>query len=395
MTEIAVRLPSADERLRGFRRMAPSSPTRPGPLAGVRFAVKENIDVAGFPTQAGLGLPPPPAAADAPCVARLRAAGAVLAGQTAMDEAALGSTTDNPHYGRTPNPRAPGATPGGSSGGSAAAVAAGAVRLALGTDTLGSVRIPAAYCGIVGFKPSFGRVATSGVVPLARSLDHVGVLAETMELAATAYRIMAESPETTTAASATRPTIGIPDSLAAVELEPAVREAFERTLPLLRDRFKVRRVAMPGWIPPRARKAAFLVIESEAASVYGHRIDDPASPLSEHLKAFLRYGRDCPPEKLAAARAEIAVARTAAEAAFAEVEFLAMPTCPQPAFPFEVAPPVNQGELTALANLAGAPAISLPIATDGLPVGLQLMAARGGDERLLAVAAEVAALIRA
>ncbi len=363
------------------------------PLAGIPFAVKENIDIAGFPTQAGLRRPPSPAVADAPCVARVRAAGAVLVGQTAMDEAAFGGTTDNPHYGRTPNPRGDDVTPGGSSGGSAAAVASGAVRFALGTDTLGSVRIPGAYCGVVGFKPTFGRIDTAGVVPLAPSLDHVGIIADGVEMAARAFRAIA-APADVSKGPAWRPVIGLPDSVAAVELEPAVRAAFDRSLAVLsKHGVAVQPVAMPGWVPARARKASLLVIESEAAAIYARWLDDADAPLSDRLKEFLRFGRDCGADRLAEARRELAHVRTASDVAFAQVDLLVMPTCPQVAFPFAAKPPVNQAELTALANIAGVPAISLPVATEGLPVGLQLVGPRGADERLLSVAAEVEALI--
>jgi Asp-tRNA(Asn)/Glu-tRNA(Gln) amidotransferase A subunit family amidase len=290
------------------------------------------------------------------------------------------------------NPRRDGYTPGGSSGGSAAAVASGAVRFALGTDTLGSVRIPAAYCGIVGFKPSFDRISSDGVKPLAPSLDHVGVLAESVAIATAAFRAMASNADTAEAPS--RALIGVPDSLSRVELEPAVRTAFEHTLQVLRERGDtVRVVPTPGWIPASARKAAFLLIEAEAAAVYGRWLDDPKAPLSEQLRKFLRYGRDCTADRLADARMEVSHCRAALDAALAEVDVLALPTCPQVAFRFGMNVPINQAELTTPANLAGVPAISVPIAAEDLPVGFQLMAPRGADERLLTIAAQIAPLI--
>jgi aspartyl-tRNA(Asn)/glutamyl-tRNA(Gln) amidotransferase subunit A len=138
---------------------------RLGPLDGIPIAIKDNIDVAGVPTSNGFGGPHPAASADAEVVRRLRAQGAVILGKLNMQEGALGAVNDNPHHGRTSNPFRDGYTPGGSSGGSAAAVAAGLCAAALGTDTGGSVRIPAAYCGQVGLKPSYGRVSARGVVP--------------------------------------------------------------------------------------------------------------------------------------------------------------------------------------------------------------------------------------
>lgn len=352
------------------------------------FAVKENIDVAGLPTQAGLRLAPPPAAADALCVQRLRASGAILLGHTAMDEAALGATTDNPHYGRTMNPRRDGYTPGGSSGGSAAAVAAGLVAFALGTDTLGSVRIPAAYCGIVGFKPSFGRLGMDGIAPLAPSLDHVGLLAGSVALARRVFAVLVDAP---IAAGVARPAVlGIPDVLASVEVEPDVRDRFAEALRRLRaSGFATRTISMPGWSPSNARKAAFLLLEALASVVYAKELDDPTGSLSEGLVKMLRFGRECGPERIEAARTELARARSAMDTAFSGIDVLVMPTCPQVAFPFGALPPANQADLTALANVAGLPAISLPLggdAPDDLPAGLQIIAPRSADARLLDIA---------
>src|SRR6266446_8838658 len=154
---------------------------RLGPLDGIAVAVKDNMDVAGVPTSNGFGGPAYRVpAVDAAVVRRLRAAGAIILGKLNMHEGALGSTNDNPHFGRAINPHRDGHSPGGSSGGSAAAVAAGLCCAALGSDTGGSVRIPASYCGVVGLKPSYGLVSTRGVVPLSMSLDHVGPLARTV-----------------------------------------------------------------------------------------------------------------------------------------------------------------------------------------------------------------------
>ena len=158
---------------------------RRGVLDGVPIALKDNIDLAGLPTSNGFAqsekLPPwrlPKE--DAELVRRLRAAGAVILGKLNMHEGALGATSDNPHFGAAINPHRPGYTPGGSSGGSGAAVAAGLCAASLGSDTGGSIRIPASYCGVVGFKPSFGLVSTRGVVPLSWRLDHVGPLTRTV-----------------------------------------------------------------------------------------------------------------------------------------------------------------------------------------------------------------------
>src|SRR5262249_26709029 len=161
----------------------------PGPLAGVPFAVKNLFDVGGVTTLAGSRIhpQPPPAPRDAPAVGSLRRAGAVLVGCLNMDEYAFGFTTENTHYGPTHNPHDLTRMAGGSSGGSAAAVAAGLVTLSLGSDTNGSIRVPAALCGVFGLKPTFGRVSRAGVVLFAGSLDHVRPFARAVRDLALAF----------------------------------------------------------------------------------------------------------------------------------------------------------------------------------------------------------------
>ncbi len=163
----------------------------PGPLAGVPVAVKDLIDQEGLPTTAGSGFPQAPAAADAPAIARLREAGAVLVGRTGLHEFAFGFSSENHWYGPVRNPWDLDTSPGGSSGGSAATVAARHVPVALGTDTGGSIRVPAALCGVFGLKVTHGRVPLTGVFPLAASLDTVGPIARSCEDLSLAYSVIA------------------------------------------------------------------------------------------------------------------------------------------------------------------------------------------------------------
>lgn len=165
---------------------------RSGLLAGMPFAVKNLFDVCGLPTLAGskINRELPPAAEDATLVRRLEACGAVLVGTLNMDEYASGFTTENTHYGPTRNPHDPARVAGGSSGGSAAAVAAGLVPLALGSDTNGSIRVPASFCGVWGLKPTYGRLSRAGTFPLSASMDTVGPLARSVEVLAAAYDAM-------------------------------------------------------------------------------------------------------------------------------------------------------------------------------------------------------------
>src|SRR5258706_8138925 len=185
---------------------------RNGPLAGVPFAVKNLFDVKGLSTLAGskINRDRPPAAAHATLVRRLEEAGALLVGTLNMDEYAYGFTTENTHYGPTRNPRNPERVAGGSSGGSAAAVAARMVPLTLGSDTNGSIRVPASFCGVWGLKPTYGRLSRAGTFPFVASLDHVGPFASSLELLAKAYDAMqgADPEDPASAAKPVEPVLG-------------------------------------------------------------------------------------------------------------------------------------------------------------------------------------------
>jgi aspartyl-tRNA(Asn)/glutamyl-tRNA(Gln) amidotransferase subunit A len=314
---------------------------------GLRLAVKDNIDVGGMPAAGGME----PyrgriAQRDAPCVARLKAAGYTVVGKTLMDEAAFGALGDNPWFGRCHNPHRHGYTCGGSSAGSAAAVAAGLADVALGTDTLGSVRIPASYCGVVGYLPGRGVIDGTGVMPLMPEYDRVGILAPTV---ADAARVACVSP---------------------------------------RSGARVGR--LPATIDLAAlRRAALLLVEIEAARIHAALLDDPDSKISPPLRAALQFGRDAAPARVEKAQARIAAARRSLEDTFRHCDVIVLPATPGPAFPFDQPPPESQADYTVLANIAGLAAISVPGKTvDGLPVGVQ---ATGPDDGLvLGVAAGLA-----
>ena len=362
-------------------------PGRPGALL---VAIKDNIDIAGQPTGAGLGLPGRVAERDADVVARLRAAGTALLGKTRMDEAALGATGDNPHHGRTLNPRAAGCSPGGSSSGSAAAVAAGHCDAALGTDTLGSIRIPASYCGVVGLKPGRGVLPTGGIVPLSPTLDTVGILARTVDVTAAVLRLLGGPAEE--ASRVLR--LGMPDALEGMALAPSVRAALDTARHWLTTAgWTVGPCAVPGWDPTATRRAGLLLAEAEGAEVHATLlgVDDPA--LSPALRALLRYGRDASPDRVAQARRTLHAASDGVDAALAGFDLLLLPTTAAPAFAWADGPPPGQADLTALANAGGHPAISVPI--PGLALaGLQLVGPHGSEGWLLAAARMLEALPR-
>ncbi len=340
------------------------------PLEGAPIAVKANIDVAGWPTTAGVAHRRHAiATTDAPVIAALRDAGAIILGQVNMHEAALGAITDNEAYGRTMNPHRIGFTPGGSSGGSGAAVAAGLCVAALGTDTLGSVRIPAAYNGVYGLKPTNGLVPDAGLVYLARRLDSIGPLARSLDDVAAVMAAMAALDDTPPAATVA--TLAGVDSYEA--MQPAVRSAFQGALrALIQLGLTVTRVATPGLDLTAARMGGFVESAREAAITFAE--DRAQGGISRAFAASLDYGAAATPEVLAAGDAAVAVARDAMLNALADADVICMPTSPQAAFAHG-GHSVTQADFTALANLAGLPSLSLPagIDADGLPVAIQLV----------------------
>src|SRR5258707_1725531 len=224
---------------------------------------------------------------DALAVARLRSAGAVPIGKTNMDEAALGATNDNPHFGRCRNPHRLEFTPGGSRGGSAAAVAAGLAAAALGSDTLGSVRIPASYCGCAGFKPTRGSIPTAGLMPLSVSLDEIGVLARSVGDCAAVFEAIREAGAGA-AGSPTRARVGV---VIGLDVAPEIAAAVARAAAVLKaSGCVVGDCDLAGIDPGRVRRAGLLIAEAEGARVHARLLSDPASGISESLREALAYG---------------------------------------------------------------------------------------------------------
>ena len=384
----------------------------PGPLAGVPFAVKNLFDVAGVTTLAGsrINRDRPPAEHDAAAVAGLRRAGAVLVGCLNMDEYAFGFTTENTHYGPTRNPHDPARVAGGSSGGSAAAVAAGLVPLSLGSDTNGSIRVPAALCGILGLKPTYGRVSRAGVVLFAGSLDHVGPFARSVRDLAVAFDAV-QGPDPADPVCAERPAepcagdlgrgiaglrIGVADGHFARLAEPAALAAVERAAEALGAS---RRVTIPE--AHRARAAAMVITSSEGA--HGH-LDDlkrRAGDFDPLTRDRFRAGALVPASLYLQAQRFRAWFRERVREIFRDVDVVLAPTTPFSAPPIgaprtttvagiEVLTRSHLGVFTQPLSFVGLPVISVPIAGAApLPLGVQLVAAPFMEAHLFRVAARL------
>ena len=366
-----------------------------GPLHGIPVAIKDLIEVAGMPTGYGSKVHAPRmASADATLVARLRAAGAVIFGKTNLLEYAYGIA--HPEVGQTNNPHDTTRTAGGSSGGSAAAVAAGIVPLAVGTDTGGSIRIPAAYCGIVGLKPTYGLVPLDGVFPLSWSLDHAGPLARSVEDAAVALACLSGTPMPI-AADQTPLRIGlIMGQFSQTQIGRPVTDLVQNCLARTQSQgAKLVEVECPEL--ERANATLMTILAPEAALIHAPLLALNPAGYASGTRAQIEAAALTLATDYVAARRFQADLRGRVEALFQQVDVLLAPSVPFVAPHEDPVIVVDQdSELlsSGFANVTGHPSLSLPCGwIAGLPVGLQLTGPIGQDQRLLSVARQVATML--
>lgn len=373
-------LKARDVAVRAFNAWDDAAEFASGPLNGVTVGVKANIAVAGLPWTGGMGHRLDEiAASDAPVVAELRRAGAAIVGTLNMQEAALGATTANPFTGITQNPHRAGYTPGGSSGGSGGAVAAGLCDLSLGSDTLGSIRIPAAYNGVYGLKPTNGVVSLDGVLALEPTLDCVGPLTRDLDLLARAWSVMAPGTASTTLSRL----VTLSD-LGGVTCQPGVLAAYERAHAGLE---------LAGLDLPRST----LVLPERPSTVRLAGLQRCTRWLAEWLGDDLALASPDLREVVAAVNAkqvDPAIPdriRSWLIDALGADGVLLMPTTPHAAFPHGEPAPSSQADFTALASLAGLPALALPAGrdADGLPVSVQIVGPAHSELALIALAARL------
>jgi allophanate hydrolase len=371
------------------------------PLAGTVLAVKGNIDVAGLPTTAGCPSYAYRPDRDAPAVARLREAGAIVLGSTNLDQFATGLVGTRSPYGAVRCAIDPERIAGGSSSGSAVAVALGIADLALGTDTAGSGRVPAAFNGIVGIKPTYGLVPADGVVPACRSLDCVTVFARGLDEARLAMSFMAARP---VAAPARRPgpwRVAVPATGDLGELDPGWAEAFEAAAQeLARAGVRLQPVSLAPFIEAAALlyEGAFAAERYTAVGATVTALRERNAPdLDPTVGAIISAARDVPAHRLFADRETLAALRERAFAGLGAADALLLPTTPgHPTLAQVAADPIGVGSrlgrFTNATNLFGMSALAVPSGTvTGLPFGVMLLGRAGADDHLAAIAAVLTA----
>lgn len=370
-------------------------------LAGIPIAVKDLIDVAGQPTSAGSPkfFGHEPAAKDAFVVEKLRETGAVIMGKTNTHEIALGITGINPHTGPVYNPHNPQRITGGSSSGSAAAVASGMVLGALGTDTGGSIRIPSALCGVVGLKPTFGRVSVRGVLPLSWNLDHVGPIAKTTTDVALLYSIIAGyDPRDPNSINKNRSSLEKSD-LANMRIAFAVGKYIEEADPeILTAVYEAANVfaslgaELVEMEIPRLRDTAQAngtMVIADAAAFHRERLTEHPDWFGADIRERLERGRAVTSTEYALARRTQSEMKRYFNLFFDAIDLLILPTTASVAAPIDglnsaaYAPRLTR--FTAPFNLTGLPALSIPCGTssDGMPIGVQLVSAAWNESKLI------------
>jgi aspartyl-tRNA(Asn)/glutamyl-tRNA(Gln) amidotransferase subunit A len=377
-----------------------------GPLHGIPIALKDNIDTAGIRTTAASELfkdrvPP----ADAEVVRRLKDAGAILLGKTNLHEFAYGGSSSISYFGPIHNPWALDHVPGGSSGGSAAATAAGLCFGSLGTDTAGSLRIPASYCGIVGFKPTYGRVSKRGVVPLSWTLDHVGPLCRTVEDAALVLGVIASYDELDPSSVETpvpdysnafnmeisKLRLGVPRTPFFQALHPEIARSLDAAIEVLR---KLTATVAEIALPTTSMSVDEIYARVRSVEAYAYHLqwisESPEKYQPVTRQRIIDNAADVKPADYARARLELDLLRREIKKVFTTVDALVMPTLPSP--PVLITEGSNPAAVsirnTSPFNVFGLPAITLPcgFTASGLPIGLQIVGAPFAELTVLAVA---------
>jgi len=357
-------------------------------IDGEIFTVKPNIKVKNFPYNAGIKeLENSVAKNDDPIINTIKQSGGIIVGSTNMDEAAFGGDTSSSFYGRCINPINNKLSVGGSSGGSAAAIASGMVNFSIGTDTMGSVRIPASYSGVVGFKPSSAINSNKHLILLSQTYDTIGFHSNNINNIIRLFNII--KPKINQNHFYIKPIRQIkclvPDQIFNGEINSDVMSVFkEALLKIEKNGINIEYANLFNWKPNYHRKALLKVVENEGSYNLKKLINNKNSKISDNLRSNLLFGKSIDNQEIKKIRLELENLKNQIKTIFRDFDMILMPTTPQNSFNINDTPPVNQANLTSLANIADLPAISLPYKHGGKRFhSLQIIAAQQNDLFLL------------
>jgi len=355
-------------------------------IDGELITVKPNIKVENFPYTGGIKhFEGSVSKNDDPIIKRIKENGGIVIGSTNMDEAAFGGDTSTSFYGRCINPNNKELSVGGSSGGSAAAIASGLVNFSIGTDTMGSIRIPASYCGIVGFKPSSSMTNNKDLILLSDTYDTIGFHSNNVFNINNLYKIINSSIHNCDYKPINNIKCLVPNQIFNNVINKDVIEGFkEALLKIGKNGINIEYNDMHFWEPNFHRKLLLKIVENEGAKNLKELLENKASYITEHLRNNLFFGKSIDKQEIKNIRLELEILKNQIKIIYKEFDLILMPTTPQNSFNIKDKPPENQANLTSLANIADLPAISLPYKNGGKTFhSLQILAAQHNDEFLL------------
>jgi len=355
-------------------------------IDGELITVKPNIKVENFPYTGGIKhFEGSVSKNDDPIIKRIKENGGIVIGSTNMDEAAFGGDTSTSFYGRCINPNNKELSVGGSSGGSAAAIASRLVKFSIGTDTMGSIRIPASYCGIVGFKPSSSMTNNKDLILLSNTYDTIGFHSNNVSNINNLYKIINSSIHNCDYKPINNIKCLVPNQIFNNDINKDVIEGFkEALLKIGKNGINIEYNDMHFWEPNFHRKLLLKIVENEGAKNLKELLENKASYITEHLRNNLFFGKSIDKQEIKNIRLELEILKNQIKTIYKEFDLVLMPTTPQNSFNIKDKPPENQANLTSLANIADLPAISLPYKNGGKTFhSLQILAAQHNDEFLL------------
>ena len=355
-------------------------------IDGELITVKPNIKVENFPYTGGIKhFEGSVSKNDDPIIKRIKENGGIVIGSTNMDEAAFGGDTSTSFYGRCINPNNKELSVGGSSGGSAAAIASGLVNFSIGTDTMGSIRIPASYCGIVGFKPSSSMTNNKDLILLSDTYDTIGFHSNNVLNVNNLQKIINLSIHNCDYKPINNIKCLVPNQIFNNDINKDVIEGFkEALLKIGKNGINIEYNDMHFWEPNFHRKLLLKIVENEGAKNLKELLENKASYITEHLRNNLFFGKSIDKQEIKNIRLELEILKNQIKTIYKEFDLILMPTTPQNSFNIKDKPPENQANLTSLANIADLPAISLPYKNGGKTFhSLQVLASQHNDEFLL------------